>query len=55
MALVPGGGNAEFVNIHKDLLVPIPDKMSFEDSAAIPEVWITAYMLIKHLGNIQPG
>jgi len=55
MALVPGGGNAEFVNIHKDLLVPIPDKMSFEDAAAIPEVWITAYMLIKHLGNIQPG
>jgi tumor protein p53-inducible protein 3 len=33
----------------------IPEGMSFETAAAIPEAWVTAYQLLKKVSNIQPG
>ncbi|XP_078696595.1 quinone oxidoreductase PIG3-like [Branchiostoma floridae x Branchiostoma belcheri] len=55
MALLPGGGNAEFVTVDEDHLMPIPDGMSYQQAAAIPEVWLTAYQLLHFVGELQEG
>jgi NADPH2:quinone reductase len=41
--LVGGGGYAEAVTSHERALAKIPEGISFEDAAAIPEAFITAY------------
>ncbi len=43
MGLLPGGGYAERVVVHGDLAIPIPDRLTFEQAAAVPEAYITAY------------
>ena len=43
MALLPGGGYSQFVKVNRDHIMNIPSGMSFEDAAAIPEAWTTAY------------
>jgi len=42
MALLGGGGYAEQVVAHEDVLMPIPAAMSFETAAAVPEAFLTA-------------
>src|SRR5450432_880607 len=52
--LVGGGGYAEYVTSHERALARIPDDLSFEDAAAIPEAFITAYdeiMLVSACGS----
>ncbi len=51
--LLAGGGYAQQVRIHKDMALPIPTGLSFEQAAAIPEVFLTAFQAIKWLGNFQ--
>jgi NADPH2:quinone reductase len=41
--LIGGGGYAEAVTSHERALAKIPDGLGFEDAAAIPEAFITAY------------
>ena len=53
--LIPGGGYAQYAVIHEDLAMPIPESMSFEEAAAIPEVFLTAYQALFWLGRLQPG
>ncbi|XP_076077200.1 quinone oxidoreductase PIG3-like isoform X2 [Mytilus galloprovincialis] len=55
MALLAGGGNAEFVACREECLIPIPKKMSFTTAAAIPEVWLTAYQLLHTVGGVKSG
>lgn len=43
MGLLPGAGYAEKITIHEKMTMPIPDNLSFEQAAAIPEVFMTAY------------
>ena len=43
MALLGGGGYAERVVVHQAMLTPIPDGMSFQEAASIPEVFITVH------------
>ncbi|KAJ3217351.1 hypothetical protein HDU67_008053 [Dinochytrium kinnereticum] len=45
-ALCYGGAYAEYVVVHKDMVIRIPDGMSFQEAAAIPEVWFTAYQAL---------
>merc|ERR1719249_354913 len=33
MALLPGGGYAQYVNVHETHLIPVPDDISFETAA----------------------
>lgn len=54
-ALLPGGGYAEQVSVPAGMLMPIPDHWSFADAAAIPEVWMTAYLNLFVEGRLQPG
>jgi len=53
--LLAGGGYAEFVTIHSQCLIPIPDGWSFEKAAAIPEVFLTAFQALNYLAKIQKG
>jgi len=43
MGIVGGGGMASHAVVHERELVRVPDGMSLEDAAAIPEVFMTAY------------
>ena len=52
-ALLPGGGYAEYATVHEDMLIPIPDHMSFEEAAGIPEVFLTAYQALIYLAELK--
>ncbi|MBO1005340.1 NAD(P)H-quinone oxidoreductase [Pseudogracilibacillus auburnensis] len=52
-ALLPGGGYAEYVSIPAEMAIPIPDGLSFEEAAAIPEVFLTAYLNMFWLGKLE--
>lgn len=50
--LLPGGGYAEYATIPKDMAMAIPQHLSFEEAAAIPEVFLTAYQALIWLGEL---
>jgi tumor protein p53-inducible protein 3 len=54
MALLSGGGYAQFAKVHKDHVIDIPDELSFEKAACIPEKFLTAYQILHHIADIQP-
>lgn len=51
--LLPGGGYAEYTVIHEQMALPIPVNLSFEQAAAIPEVFLTAFQALVWLGDVQ--
>lgn len=51
--LLPGGGYAEYAVIHGRMAMEIPENLSFEQAAAIPETFLTAYQALVWLGDIQ--
>ncbi len=53
--LLLGGGYAEYAVLHKDMAMAIPPGMTFEEAAAIPEVFLTAYQALHWLGGVQVG
>lgn len=55
MALLAGGGNAEYVACPEGQLMPVPSNLDFVQAAAIPEVWITAFQLLHAIARVQPG
>ncbi len=55
MGLLPGGGYAEYALLDEQLAMPIPQGLSFEQAAAIPEVFLTAFQCVKWLGDIKHG
>jgi tumor protein p53-inducible protein 3 len=55
MALLGGGGYAERAAIHEKMAIPIPDNLSFEEAAAIPEAFLTAREGLFSLGRLEPG
>lgn len=52
--LVNHGGYAEYVVMPADRAIRIPNNMSFEAAAAIPEVFLTAYQTLYWLGELEP-
>jgi tumor protein p53-inducible protein 3 len=54
-ALLAGGGYAEFVTIHSQCLIPVPEGFDFEKATAIPEVFLTAYQAVFYLSKLQKG
>jgi putative PIG3 family NAD(P)H quinone oxidoreductase len=55
MGIVGGGGQAERLNLHERLCLRIPPGMSFEDAAAVPEAFLTAYDALFFRGGLRPG
>ena len=54
-ALLPGGGYAEYVTVPAAMALPIPPSLSFEQAAAIPEAFLTAFQTLFWIGRLQAG
>ncbi len=53
MGLVNGGGYAEYAVMPADRAMKIPSGLSFEQGAAIPEVFLTAFQTLFWIGKLQ--
>lgn len=49
------GGFAEYVCVPEKILAPLPDGMSHEDAAALPQAGAIAWQGIVAKGRVQPG
>ena len=54
-ALLAGGGYAEMAAVDEGSAVPIPDGLSFNEAAALPEVYATAWLNLFIEADLQPG
>lgn len=55
LGLVGGGSYAEYVVVPERALAPMPAGMSFEDAAAIPEAFLTAYDAMVSQAGLGAG
>ena len=55
MALLGGGGNAEYVAADAGHLLPVPASLAWSAAAAVPEVWLTAFQLLHLVAGVGPG
>lgn len=55
MGLVGGGAHAEFVVVHADEAMAIPEGMAYTDAAAIPEAFLTAWDALVARGRLAAG
>jgi synaptic vesicle membrane protein VAT-1 len=49
------GGQAELVTVPADQVLPLPDRLSFEQGAAIPVNFATAYCALFIMGGLKEG
>jgi len=54
-ALLAGGGYAEVVTVDAGSVLPVPNGLSMEQGAALPEVFATAWLNIFMEAGLQPG
>jgi NADPH2:quinone reductase len=54
-ALLGGGGYAEKVAVPSGMVVSVPDGLSFEEAAAIPEAFATSYLNLCIEGGMKSG
>jgi putative PIG3 family NAD(P)H quinone oxidoreductase len=52
MALLAGGGYAEQVVVDAGSALPVPAALSFEEAAALPEVYLTVFLNVFELGAL---
>jgi putative PIG3 family NAD(P)H quinone oxidoreductase len=55
MAVVTGGGYAELAAVPAGMAMRIPERFSYQEAAAIPEAFLTAYLNLFTLGRLQAG
>src|SRR5437016_5353450 len=49
------GAYAQLVTVPAHIVLPIPEALSFEEAAAAPLVFLTAWSMMVTKGNIRPG
>ena len=54
-ALLGGGGYAEYVSVPAEMVLPMPNGLSYAEAAAIPEVYMTAYLNLFYVGQAKAG
>ncbi len=54
-ALLGGGGYAQYASIKYDMMMKIPDNLSFELAAAIPEAFATSYLNLFIEADLKAG
>ena len=55
MALLPGGGYAEEVVVDAGSTLRVPGRLSLEEAAAVPEVFLTVFLNVFQLGALPAG
>jgi tumor protein p53-inducible protein 3 len=55
MALLPGGGYAQKAAVHHGSAMHVPAALSDEEAAALPEVFLTAFLNLFMLAGIDAG
>ncbi|SEJ82981.1 putative NAD(P)H quinone oxidoreductase, PIG3 family [Pseudomonas linyingensis] len=54
-ALLAGGGMAEEVVVDARHALPVPEGLSLQEAAALPEAYATAWLNLFQLAHLQPG
>ncbi|KQT54426.1 NAD(P)H-quinone oxidoreductase [Aureimonas sp. Leaf454] len=55
MALLPGGGYAEYAAVAEDNALPVPEGLGFVEAAAIPETFFTVWHNVFQRGALRAG
>ena len=55
MALLSGGGNADYVICQANQTMKVPINMSLRTASAVPETWLTAFQLLFLVANAKSG
>jgi synaptic vesicle membrane protein VAT-1 len=55
LAMTRFGGHADVVCVPAEQVLAIPDAMSFEDAAAVPVNYLTAYHMLFRVAGVRPG
>ncbi|MBI65942.1 MAG: alcohol dehydrogenase [Candidatus Marinimicrobia bacterium] len=55
MGLTLNGSYTSQTCINADSIIPLPDNFKLDEAAAFPVTYITAYMMMFDLGNLQDG
>jgi NADPH:quinone reductase-like Zn-dependent oxidoreductase len=54
-ALTRFGGYAEAIAVPAAQVFAMPERMSFEEAAAVPVNYLTAVLMLRHFANVQKG
>lgn len=55
VALTRFGGYSDVVTVPVQQVVPLTDSLDFESAAALPVNYLTAWLMLVHLGNVRAG
>jgi NADPH2:quinone reductase len=55
LALVAGGGYADYAVVHEDNALPVPERLSPTEAAAIPETYFTVWTNVFDRGRLTSG
>ena len=55
VALVPGGGYAEFCAVHESTVLPLPEPLTLVEGAGLPETTFTVWHNVFQRGLLRPG
>lgn len=55
LALIPGGGYAEYALVNADEALAKPAAWSWAEAASLPEAWLTAWLNLMEVAHLQAG